>query len=185
MQFENEIAPIGEFIPQGFVQVNENQAPSQRYGAEIDFAYQFMPKFRFSGNLTYMQSSISSYEDLANGILYENVTPILSPEWISQVLLTYEPFKKLSFDLRGRYLSEAYMELTNNRDFMVPESFVMDLRARFQFYKEHSISVQLNNLFDTQYFTYGAPTTSTSGAFEPGYFVQPPRHVYVTLQLKF
>jgi iron complex outermembrane receptor protein len=185
MQFENEIAPIGEFIPQGFVQVNENQAPSQRYGAEIDFAYQFMPKFRFSGNLTYMQSNISSYEDVSTGDLYENVTPILSPEWIAQALLTYEPYKKLSFDLRGRYLSEAYMELTNNRDFLVPESFVMDLRARFQFYKEHTISVQLNNLFDTEYFTYGAPVTATSGAFEPGYFVQPPRHVYVTLQLNF
>ena len=185
MQFENQIAPIGEFIPQGFVQVNENQAPSQRYGAEIDFSYQFLPKFQLSGNLTYMQSNISSYENLSTGISYENVTPILSPEWIAQALLTYEPIKKLSFDLRGRYLSEAYMELTNNRDFLVPESFVMDLRARFQFYKEHVISVQLNNLFDTQYFTYGAPVTSLSGAFEPGYFVQPPRHIYVTLQLNF
>lgn len=185
MQFENEIAPIGEFIPQGFVQVNENQSPSKRYGAEIDFAYQFLPKFRFSGNLTYMQSNISSYQDLATGSLYENVTPILSPEWIAQALLTYEPIEKLSFDIRGRYLSEAYMELTNNRDFIVPESFVMDLRASFKFYKEHTINVQLNNLFDTQYFTYGAPTTSSSGTLEPGYFVQPPRHIYVTLQLNF
>jgi len=117
--------------------------------------------------------------------LYENVTPILSPEWIAQALLTYEPIEKLSFDIRGRYLSEAYMELTNNRDFIVPESFVMDLRASFKFYKEHTINVQLNNLFDTQYFTYGAPTTSSSGTLEPGYFVQPPRHIYVTLQLNF
>jgi len=185
MQFENEIAPIGEFIPQGFVQVNENQAPSQRYGAELDFAYQFLPKFRFAGNLTYMQSNISSFEDLSTGVLYENITPVLSPEWIAQALLTYEPFKKLSFDLRGRYLSEAYMELTNNRDFIVPESFVLDFRARFQFYKEHTIGVQLNNLLDTQYFTNGAPVTSLSGAFEPGYFVQPPRHIYITLQLNF
>lgn len=185
MQFENEIAPIGEFIPQGFVQVYENQAPSRRFGAEIDFAYQFLPQFQFSGNLTYMQANISSYEDPATGELFEDVTPILSPEWNAQAVLTYEPIEKLAFDIRGRYLSEAYMELTNNRDFLVPESFVMDLRARFKFYKEHTISIQLNNILDTQYFTYGAPTTSISGAFEPGYYVQPPRHIYVTLQLNF
>jgi iron complex outermembrane receptor protein len=185
MQFENEIAPIGEFIPQGFVQVYENQAQSERYGVELDFAYQFLPKFRFAGNVTYMQANISSYEDQVTDILYENVTPILTPDLNAQALFTFEPIKKLAFDLRGRYLSEAYMELTNDRDLTVPESFVMDLRARFKFYKEHTINIQLNNLLDTQYFTYGAPTTSLSGNFEPGYYVQPPRHIYVTLQLNF
>ena len=185
MQFENEIAPIGEFIPQGFVQVYENQSASQRYGAELDFGYQFLPQFRFSGNLTYMQAQISSYEDPATNIVYEDVTPILTPDFNAQGVLTYQPTKKLAFDLRGRYLSEAYMELTNNRDFVVPESFVMDLRARFQFYKEHTINIQFNNILDAQYFTYGAPTTSLSGNFEPGYYVQPPRHVYVTVLLNF
>lgn len=185
MQFENEIAPIGEFIPQGFVQVYENQSPSQRFGAEIEFAYQFLPKFRLSGGGTYMQANISSFTDPATDIEYQNVTPILTPELNLQGTLSYEPIERLAFELRGRYLSEAYMELTNDRDFIVPESFVMDLRARFNFYKEHSINVQFNNVMDTQYFTYGAPTTSLSGNFEPGYYVQPPRHIYVTLQLNF
>ncbi len=185
MQFENEIAPIGEFIPQGFVQVYENQAPSERYGVEVDFAYQFHTKFRFSGSGTYMQANISSYTDPATDIVYEDITPILTPELNLQGVLTYEPIKKLAVDMRGRYLSEAYMEITNNRDFIVPESFVMDFRVRYKFYKEHSINVQLNNLLDTQYFTYGAPTTSLSGNFEPGYYVQPPRHIYVTIQLNF
>lgn len=184
MQFENEIAPIGEFIPQGFVQVYENQAPSQRYGVEVDFAYQFLPKFSFSGNVTYMQANISSYED-PTGTIYNDVTPILTPELNAQGSLIYEPIKKLALEVRGRYLSEAYMELTNDRDFIVPESFIMDFRARFKFYKEHTINVQINNILDTQYFTYGAPTTSLAGNFEPGYYVQPPRHIYVTLQLNF
>ena len=185
MQFENEIAPIGEFIPQGFVQVYRNQEPSERYGAELDFAYQFLPKFRFSGNFTYMQANISSYEDPNSGEIFENVTPILSPEVNAQAVFTYQPTDKLSFDIRGRYLSQAYMELTNDNDFIVPESFVVDFRARYKFYKEHSINIQFNNITDEQYFTYGAPATSISGAFEPGYYVQPPRHLYLTLLLQF
>ncbi len=185
MQFENEIAPIGEFIPQGFVQVYRNQEASQRYGAELDFSYQFLPQFNISGNLTYMQATISAYEDVATGETFENVTPILSPELNAQVVLSYSPIENLTFSLRGRFLSDAFMELTNDPDFIVPQSLVTDFRVRYKFYKEHSINIQLNNITNERYFTYGAPATAMSGAFEPGYYVQPPRHLYVTLLLQF
>jgi iron complex outermembrane receptor protein len=185
MQFENEIAPIGEFIPQGFVQVYRNQEASQRYGAELDISYQFLPQFNFSGNLTYMQATISSYEDIATGEVFENVNPILSPELNAQAVLSYSPFENLTLSIRGRFLSDAFMELTNNPDFIVPQSLVSDFRVRYKFYKEHSINIQLNNITNERYFTYGAPTTAMSGAFEPGYYVQPPRHLYVTLLLQF
>lgn len=185
MQFENEIAPIGEFIEQGFVQVYRNQQPSVRYGVELDASYQFLPKFRIAGNATYMEANISQFEDINTGDVFENISPILTPNWNVQTVLTYEPFEKLALDLRGRYLSEAFMELTNDRDFMVPSSFVFDARLRYQFHKKHSINIQFNNLLDTQYFTYGAPVFALNGNFEPGYFVQPPRHIYVTLLLNF
>jgi outer membrane receptor protein involved in Fe transport len=49
---------------------------------------------------------------------------------------------------------------------------------RFDFY--------LNNLFDKQHFTYGAPVDPDwDGIMEAGYFVQPPRNFYGKLVLTF
>lgn len=185
MKFENEIAPIGEFIPESFVQVYKNQESSYRAGGEVDYRVDLTHNFRILGNATYMRAEIKSYTPEGSTETFNNVTPILSPEWNVQTTVEYDVIKPLSIGLRGRYLSSAYMELTNNPDLTVPESFVMDLRLRYRFHKEHSLSIQLNNLLDTQYFTYGAPVFMMDGNVAPGYFVQPPRHIYATLQLCF
>lgn len=184
MQFENEIAPIGEFIPQGFVQVYKNQEPSNRTGIEIDYAWEFLSIMRLRGHLTYMQSDISSYTPAITNVTYTDVTPILSPEWNVQTTLEANIANRVSLGVTGRYLSEAYLELTNDPTLTIPSSFVADLNLSYRFYKEHSISIQLNNLLDQRYYTYGAPVFTMTGT-EPGYYVQPPRHVYVTLRMRF
>ncbi len=186
MLFENEIAPIGEFIPEGFVQVYRNQESSYRRGVELDYNWQISPDWRLRGNATYMQAEISSYSPEGSDEVFENVTPVLTPEWNVQTTLEYSPVKTLTLGVRTRYLSSAFTELTNNIDLMVPESFVADLRVEYKFYKEHSFSVMLNNVFDNQYFTYGVPVMNeATGITEPGFFVQPPRHIYATLHLRF
>lgn len=183
MQFENEIAPTGEFIEEGFVQIFRNQESSRRAGLEVDYTYKISPVFRLLGNATYMHARIESYTP-DGGTTVRNVSPILSPEWNVQTTLEASITKDVTLSLRTRYLSEAYMELTNNPDLVVPESFVTDLRLRYRFYKEHVLSLQFNNVFDSQYFTYGAPVFTEAG-LQPGFFVQPPRHLYATLHLKF
>ncbi|MCA1750598.1 MAG: TonB-dependent receptor [Flavobacteriales bacterium] len=186
MLFENEIAPIGEFIPEGFVQVYRNQERSYRRGVELDYNWQISPAWSLRGNATYMQAEISSYSPEGSEDVFENITPVLTPEWNVQTTLEYSPIKNLTLGLRTRYLSSAFMELTNDADLIVPESFVMDLRAQYRFYKEHSISVMFNNVLDNQYFTYGVPVfNEAAGITEPGFFVQPPRHIYATLHLRF
>ena len=184
MQFENEIAPIGEFIPEGFVQVYKNQESSYRAGIELDYSWDILHFLRLYGNATWMQARISQYSPEGSDEIFEDITPILSPEWNVQTTLEAEAVKDLFISIRTRYLSESFTELTNNRDFIVPESFITDLGLRWKFWKQHSFSVRVNNIFDELYYTNGVPVQTESG-MQPGYFVQPPRHVYATLNLKF
>lgn len=185
MQFQNEIAPIGEFIPEGFVQVYRNQEASYRVGVELDYNWSLHEKIRLLGNATYMKANISSYTPEGSQERFENITPILSPEWNIQTTLEVDFAKNVTAGIRTRFLSESFMELTNDSELVVPSSFITDFRFSYNFFKEHVVSFQFNNIFNTLYYTYGAPVFLESGAIEPGYFVQPPRHFYLTLNLNF
>lgn len=188
MQFENEIAPIGEYIAAGFVQVYLNQEASSRQGIELNGTWDISNTFfnksnmlSLGGQLSLLQAQISSYQANDSSEVFENVTPILSPQVNALLNLTYAPIKGLSFTLGARYLGEQFMELTNNEDLTVPSSLVLNLSANWKFYKEHALSVQLNNLTNELYYTYGAPDFNGG----PAYFVQAPIHAYATLRLVF
>jgi len=61
-------------------------------------------------------------------------------------------------------------------------NFVANTRITVNFLKKHTFQFYLNNLFDKQYFTYGAPVDPDyDGISEPGYFVQPPMNFYAML----
>lgn len=185
MQFENEIAPIGAFIPEGFVQIYENQEQSRRYGVELDFLWNISSQWKWRGNATWMQAEISQYTDASTDRTFENVTPILSPEWNVQNTLSFHPRDNISVGATVRYLGEQFMELTNDENLIVPSSWVSDFFVEYQFTSFLRANIQVNNIFDELYYTYGAPVTGAQGMTEPGYFVQPPRHVYATLHFIF
>ncbi|MCZ4408045.1 TonB-dependent receptor [Cryomorphaceae bacterium 1068] len=185
MQFENEIAPIGAFIPEGFVQVYENQESSYRTGIELDYSCRILPILRLFGNATYMQSRISEYIPTDSDETFTDITPILSPEWNVRASLEVEVIEDLFVYFSARYLSESYLELTNNSELIIPESFVADVGVRYTILKKYEIKVDLNNVFDNLYYTNGAPIDNFEGTFSPGFFVQPPRNVFATLTMRF
>ena len=184
MQFENEIAPIGAFIPEGFVQVYENQESSYRTGIELDYSWRILPMLRLYGNATYMQSRISEYTPEGTDITFDEITPILSPDWNVRASIEVEIVDELFIYLSTRYLSESYLELTNNPELIIPESFVADAGVRYTILEKYEIKVDLNNVFDNLYYTNGAPVATANG-LSPGYFVQPPRHVFATMTMRF
>ena len=187
MFFENEIAPIGAYVPEGFIQLRKNMPRSFRRGIEFDFRWNIVSKLALAGNLTYMNSEIREYNPEEDPNEYKNVKPALSPEVITKGTLIYEPLNWLNFSLSGRYVSDSYQEPTNNELFTMHSFFVADLGAGVKFGKGHSFDIFFNNIFDEQYFTFGAPVDlDWDGTMdEPGYFVQPPRNFYARLVLKF
>ena len=91
--------------------------------------------------------------------------------------LTYYHRDLAEVSLGGRYVSESFLELTNQADLTLPSFFVANLQVTVRFAKKHSFTFQANNIFDELYFTNGAPVdTDFDGISEPGYLVQPPRH---------
>lgn len=187
MIFKDEIAPIGAYVPEGFLQLRKNMPNSFRRGVELDFVWDIIDNLSFAGNFTYMDSEIEEYNPEEDPNVYKNVTPALSPEVITRGELRYQATNWLKFSLAGRYVSESYQEPTNNEMFIMPSFFVADLGAGVLFGKGHSFDIFLNNIFDQQYFTYGAPVDlDWDGIFdEPGYFVQPPRNFYARFIFKF
>ena len=185
MQFENEIAPIGVYIPEAFVQLRKNVPSSYRRGVELDWNFQFLPSFKFGGNATYMQSRIKEYAPEDGDEVYTDVHPIISPEWIINGTLEYNLMNKLFVAVSPRYVSKSYLEPTNQADLILPSYFVVDSRITWNFWKEHSFSLHLNNIFDEEYYSFGQPVDYGEETTVPGYFVQPPKHVYVMLNLRF
>jgi iron complex outermembrane recepter protein len=187
MQFENEISPTGDFIPEGFIQLRENIADSYRAGIEAEWLWTPLSRLLFSGNATWMQTRISEFSPGGSGEVYRNVESILSPDWLANGTVTYTTFNILDVSLTGRYMSEAYLELTNRPDLTLPSFFVMDLGFDARISNNISASLKIHNLFDELYFTNGAPVdTNFDGmADTPGYIVQPPRHAFAEISIRF
>ena len=183
MQFANEIAPIGQSIREGFVQLRKNIVSSYRRGVELEWEYSLLPTLAFRGNATYMQSNIDEFTPDGETQTYRNVQPIISPNWMVNGTLHYqaEPFTAA---LSGRYVSESFLEPTNRPDLTVPSFFVMDAQASMRFLKDHELSLHLNNLLNKQYYTFGQPI-AIGQTTVPGYFVQAPFNFYALLRLRF
>ena len=183
MQFTNEIAPIGQSIPEGFVQLRKNIARSYRRGAEVDWQYQIASAVAFTGNAMYMQSNIRAFTPDGENQTYHDVQPILSPRWMLNATLQYQaaPF---SVALRSRYVSKSYLEPTNQPNLTVPSFFLLDAQASVRFLKNYEFSLHLNNLLDQPYYTFGQPI-AVGETTVPGYFVQAPFNFYAQLRLNF
>ncbi|WP_340106698.1 TonB-dependent receptor [Rhodohalobacter sp. 8-1] len=187
MKFSNEISPTGDYIPEGFIQLRENIDESSRYGLEAQIRWILHRQFTLSGNATWMQTNIASFSPSGSDQVYEDVESILSPDWLINGSLTYSPQAWLDVTLSGRFMGEAYLELTNQSDMILPSFFKTDLGVDARLRNNITASVKINNITDELYFTNGAPLdTNFDGAIDtPGYIVQPPRHVFAEIEFRF
>ena len=69
----------------------------------------------------------------------------------------------------------------------MPSFFVTDLHLTLWFLERQSVTFQVNNLFDQQYFTNGAPVdVDFDGIIDgPGYLVQAPRNFLAVMRMNF
>lgn len=183
MDFENEIAPIGEIIAFG-VQRRQNIEDSYRAGVEVAWNYLLLPRLSYRGNASYMRSEINSLA--INGETISGVSQILSPQWITTQGVKYEILDGWSANFDVNYMSESFMEYTNDPEFVVPSYVTVDLGITAQITRGWNISLLVNNVTDEQYYTFGAPSdVDFSGTTEPGFLVQPPRNFFLTTSFRF
>jgi iron complex outermembrane receptor protein len=185
MNFKNEIAPIGEYVPEGFIQLRKNIPSSYRTGIELNWKWNFVSSFHFNGNATIMRSRIKEYAPEDDPQVYTNVTQAFSPNFMATGALVYRFRQLFDIELAGKYVGESFLEPTNMPDMILPSFIVADFKFGINFYREHRFEIFLNNIFNTQYYTYGAPVDiQFDGNPQPGYFVQPPRNLFFQVTLK-
>ncbi|MFU8812599.1 MAG: TonB-dependent receptor [Balneolaceae bacterium] len=186
MQFRNEISPTGDFIPEGFVQIRENIRRSNRTGVEAEWTATLHNRLTFSGNATWMTSNVEEFSPGGSGDVFFDREAILTPNWLFNGTLTAGVVSWADVELTGRYMGEAFLELTNRPDLVLPSFFVTDLGVHTTLTQRISASAVLHNLFDKLYFTNGAPVDANFDgmANTPGFIVQPPRHLFVELSVR-
>jgi len=184
MDFEDEISAIGEVLDFG-VQKRENIPNSYRTGVELDWNLLPIDLIAFQGTLTYMKSEIEAFTD-ADDNTFQNITPILSPEWIINNTIKVFATNELTFSISGNYVSESFLELSNDPTLTVPDYFAMDAALNYET-SRFRFRLEMNNLMDKQYYSSGAPVdVDFDGTVdEPGYFVNAPRNIFGMLVVKF
>jgi len=185
MKFRNEIAPIGAYVPEGFIQLRKNIPSSYRTGIELEWQWNIHKSLRFTGNATFMKSRIKEYDPVEDPNIYRNVSQPLSPSFMGNGAMAYNYRDILEIEFSGNFMSESYLEPTNQEDLKMPGFFTANARFSVNFLKKHSFQLFLNNLFNEQYFTYGAPVDPDyDGISKPGYFAHPPFNFYAMLILR-
>jgi iron complex outermembrane recepter protein len=209
MEFDNEIALSGELSEIG-LPVRRNAGRSHRRGVELDLAYAASAKWRFGANAAFSHNRIEHWTQFydvydADGvwtssatIVHDDVPPLLTPQAILNGTVEWKPTAEISLLAAGRYVSEAQLDNTGNRDFRTPGYFNLDLQASLSLRKlvrhgEPRIRVQATNLLDDRriwpagysylFFTRDAGQDTLGGTSY--YYPQATRSVYVTLDLRF
>ncbi|HHP7242490.1 MAG TPA: TonB-dependent receptor [Cyclobacteriaceae bacterium] len=185
MDFKDEIAPVGEFIADAFIQLKKNIPESFRQGVELEIEYKPINKLSVNNNITYLNTNVSSFFDERTDQTFDDVRHIFAPTWNTYHSITYNLNKQLTINFSGRYNSESFLELSNRNDLVLPSYFIMDSRINYQLSEKYQISLMLNNIFDERYFTNGAPVDLDFDGVndEPAYNIQSPRSFFLQFKM--
>lgn len=187
MRFRNEIAAIGAINEIGY-ELRKNVDRSMRRGLEADLVWQATPALALVTNAAITEARIHEYADDASGIVYHDVTPLMTPRLVSNQGVRAELASWLSVDVDGRYVSRMMLTNTGDPRFAVPEAWYADAGATLRIAGQ-SLLVQFRNLFDRRVYTGGYPGalsgSSDPNAQEPYYYILAPRNVSVNARLVF
>jgi iron complex outermembrane receptor protein len=205
MQFNNAIINTGQINAFGYP-ITTNVAQSTRTGIELDAQWKLNKIFALTHASNFSSNNIKSitqyYTDTnfnSVGFAYNNTAPALTPAMIINQGVQLMPVQWLSAEMNMRYVSDQFIDNSNNNKAKVPAYTVADLRLSIQLQQwlkqRVSISFHINNVLNTQYNAWGntamfsnvvdyRPDGSTAGTITPVYFVAPPSNFFITITWK-
>ncbi|NUP72135.1 MAG: TonB-dependent receptor plug domain-containing protein [Gemmatimonadaceae bacterium] len=187
MQFHDEIAPIGAINEIGYL-LRKNVDRSVRRGVEGDLTWRVTPRVTTVATVALTDTRIHEYVDDASGLVFRNVTALLTPKVVSGHGIRTELASWLSFDADGRYTSRMMLTNTNDARFVVPASWYADAGLTLRAGRA-AVLVQLRNVFDRRVYTSGYPgpavNSTDPNAMEPYYYTLAARNLTVNARLGF
>lgn len=178
MQFRNEIAPIGAMSVTGS-QLRRNVGRSARTGVELEGAWAASERLSLTANAMFMHARIDEFTDVASGVTYRDVPPLLTPAVIANSQLAWRPVSRLEFALGARHVGESHLANDGNDALVTPAFTLTDLGGALSL-GTHVLRVQVQNLFNAEAMASGY-TDGTTRYFFP----VAERTVMATVALRF
>jgi outer membrane receptor protein involved in Fe transport len=157
-------ADIGD-VGGKFTVQNANVASIVSQGIELIGALALTETWSLLLNYTYTDSEVT--EGPFEGNMNEG-----TPEHMLSVTASYRSPSKVNLDLRARWLTDSYQDITNTA--LQDEHFVVDAFASYRVRRSLELYLAATNLFDEEYISDGF-----------GQILGPPRQVSAGLRLYF
>lgn len=167
MQYKDQLVLTGELNDVG-APLRMNVDNSFRRGIELEIAYRPIEKLLISGNATFSQNKIESFEELlydyTNGfdivrIQHSNTDIAFSPSVIAGGRAEYFVHKNISVSWLPRYVGRQYLDNTQNEFLSIDPYFVNDIAVRWSKItkRENKVAIQVltNNAFNEMYSSNG------------------------------
>jgi iron complex outermembrane recepter protein len=185
MKYKDQLVLTGKINDVG-AYTRTNIADSYRAGIEMEGTLVISKWLSASANLTLSKNEVKHFteymDDYDNGgqisKKYENTAIAFSPAVISATSLHIAPFRKISFDLEGKYVGRQYMDNTEQESRSLDAFYTQNARVNYRWEKAGLNSVanfflQVNNLFSKKYepngytfsYMYGGKETTENYYF--------------------
>ncbi len=205
MDYDDQLILTGEINDVGGF-TRKNVKKSWRAGIETESAWMITSTLQWKANLTlshhiipYFTEYVDQYDNDWNWTGYEerqyrNTKIAFSPALVAASQVSYEPFSDLILNFSSKYVGNQFIDNTSNRERMLDDYMVHNLRANYSFYSgllgQVEFTMQINNLLNTKYITNGWIYKGVAGdqgltTIEDGYFPQAGFHLLAGINLKF
>lgn len=166
MNFKNEITLKGA-VGVNSLPLMTNVDRSFRSGVELDLKL-VLKRFTLTNSSSYIKCQINSDN--------RKFEPVLTPKFIINQGVEFKS-KYFSIGANGHYISERYMDLENLNT--IEPQFDVDMNITLK-HKKNDIMFGIYNVFNSNGINGGYLDGVT-----PRYFVDAPRHIYVTVHINF
>lgn len=186
MYFENERILSGEINYIG-LPIRQRVNSSFRTGLELEMDYS-IKGFFIGTNLSTSRNRIKRWVDPYTDQRYFDVTSAFSPNFIMNNFINYK-IKWLTFGINGQFMSEMYLDNTQNVDFKTPSYYLFGCMLGFED-KNFSVSLNVNNLLNTKHYLPGGVENydnmfGVSHGLRPTFFVGALRNAFINMKYKF
>ena len=167
--------------------IRENVGESYRIGIETQAAYRLTNQIDFQGNFSLSDNRNKEYYTRENGQLkvLKNTKIAYAPDIVGAAIITYKPLQQLKLQAITKYVGSQYMDNRNIAASKLDSYWIENLLIKYdtganQWFKNASISLKLNNIFNKKYASNGYMWGD-----EPYYFPQAGFNVLAGLNLTF
>lgn len=179
MYYKNQLVLTGELNDVGAA-IRTNVPESYRTGIEVQTAWKIIKPLTWKWNATYSINKIKTFTEYLyvydenyevasiEETQYNNTDISFSPNLVAGSTLSYVPVKNLELSLISKYVSQQYLDNTQNENRKLDAYFVNHFSINYSLlpgtfkqgnkfpFKEVQFQLLLNNIFNTLYANNGS-----------------------------